>query len=192
MPPKFNDTKFIHKVKAYHRLFEGRAKKSIKSRFFPELLDYKMVLTAIDNAEKNGFDTKAPLAEEINRILKEETCLIAKKYDAGLFNEIAKKRGRYPNFVAVSWFAMSVSYLATVMKFTDEKAITLPKTLEEWGLAASAVILSITSVFLYKLAGRYENAMEAINSAIVNMASWCDKYDRKKVVYPESILHGKK
>lgn len=192
MPPKFNDTRLIGKVKAYHRLFESRAKHSIKSRFFPELLDYKNVLTAIRNAEKGGFDARAPIAEEINRIVKEETDQIAKRYDAGLFGKIAEKRNRYPAFVAMGWLAMGVSHLATAMKFTGEKAITLPKTFEEWGLAASTVILTITAAFLYKLAGRYENAMEAINAAIANMASWSNKYDRKKVVYPETILQGKK
>ncbi|MFA6490169.1 MAG: hypothetical protein WCT52_05850 [Candidatus Micrarchaeia archaeon] len=191
MPPKFNDTQFIGRVKTYHRLFESRAKKSIKSRFFPELLDYKNVLTAIMNAEKDGFDARAPIAEEINRIVKEETSQIARYHDAGLFSEIAEKRGRYPKLVAASWLVMGVSYLATAIKFTGEKAITLPKTFEEWGLAASTVILTITAAFLYKLAGRYENAMEAINAAIVNMASWNNKYDRKKVVYPETILQGK-
>jgi len=180
MAQKFNETRFTAKIRACHRLFESRAKAKLKRRFFPELLDYKKVLTAINKAEKNGFDSKTPLAEEISRIVREETVQIAKGYEEGVFGEVHEKRGRYANILVAASAATALAWVATVFQFPAKTGIALPKTKQELWLAISTILLSAATAFFYKVAGRYETAVGAINEALANMATWSGKYGREK------------
>jgi len=175
---RFNNVKFVNKVRAYHRLFKKKAKKELKKRFFAELLEYKKVVDEISKAKRNGFDFRMPISEEILQIQNEEEAQIYLDSPA-ISKQLVKKHRQMTNALLAAWSLTSIFALALVAKAYQQGEITTPKTATDWTLAALAGACAIASWALFKVVGRYDTALHVLEEVRVDIAALSHIGDRR-------------